>query len=204
MISYKYGLYWVYEESMFMAEVKTEQVIENDSQYFTEMSDALRTIWKTIIYCIVGWAMFCFGIGLMRYDVEVLKTPIMMILGMFVVAWPSLKSLRRGAGIRGLFNYEYIIETTYADGHKTKTSDFSGTLVSKIVLFFVLVALGIIITPIRLIIAFVHYKSAQKASGQPKQAFTSDALFPIVIGLAAFVLMIVLSAVICNIIAAIK
>lgn len=171
------------------------QLTQGEELALDKMAEGLKQIWIMVAFCIVGWALVCFGFSLMQSNVGVLNTPLVFILGFIVIAIPSLMALAK-KGVGGLFNFEYVTETTYADGHKTRTTDFAGTGVMKIVLFILVVILGVIITPLRVLKSAFGYKKAQKYLGIEKQDFVLSVRFPVIVGLAAFVLLIIISSIV--------
>ena len=90
--------------------------VENEA--LNKMSHGLKEIWKIIIFCCVGWLMITVGIKF---------TPLIAILGALVISVPSVIAVRK-YGFKNIFNYDYQIVTTYADGHKTYDVDLGGKL----------------------------------------------------------------------------
>ena len=90
--------------------------VENEA--LNKMSHGLKEIWKIIIFCCVGWLMITVGIKF---------TPLIAILGALVISVPSGIAVRKD-GFKNIFNYDYQIVTTYADGHKTYDVDLGGKL----------------------------------------------------------------------------
>lgn len=155
-----------------------------------------KKIWTLIGFFIVGWIITTLGFALMNTFVDVLKTPIMFILGMVVLAFPSIKLVWAGARLRELFNTDYIIVTTYADGHQTKEYDTTSNMIWKIIYLIIAIALGVVITPIRVLLALLKYNKVQKEIGITNPSFTEKAWFPLIVTGAVFILMIIISSII--------
>ena len=157
-------------------------VIENET--LEKMSRGLKEIWKIIIFCCVGWLLITVGMKI---------TPFLAILGALVISVPSVVSVRRH-GIKNIFNYDYVIETTYRDGHKTYDVDLGGKLGLMVVQLFLTVFVGVILTPVRYIAYCIKFHlGCKKLNWKPE--FKLGILFPTAVGAGAFVLGLILASV---------
>ncbi|MBR5552974.1 MAG: hypothetical protein IKV98_03895 [Clostridia bacterium] len=157
-------------------------VTENEA--LEKMSHGLREIWKIIIFCCVGWLLITVGLKI---------TPLLAVAGALVISIPSVISVRKH-GIKNIFNYDYVIETTYKDGHKTYDVDLGGKLGMMVVQLILTVFVGVILTPIRYVAYCIQYNSnCKKLNWKPE--FKFGILFPTVVGIGVFVLGIILTSV---------
>ena len=156
--------------------------MENDA--LDKMSHGLKEIWKIIIFCCVGWFLITVGLKI---------TPLLAVVGALVISVPSVISVRRH-GFKNIFNYDYVIETTYADGHKTYDVDLSGKLGLMVLQLFLTIFIGIVLTPIRYIAYCIKFNAnCKKLNWKPE--FKVGVLFPTVVGLGVFVLGFILMSV---------
>ncbi|MBR5943266.1 MAG: hypothetical protein IKZ81_08010 [Clostridia bacterium] len=155
-----------------------------------------RNLWRQVILFCVGIFVAALGFALMQSFVGVLNTPLVMILGVVIMAFPTIATVW-AHGFGAMFNTEYIIETTYADGHKERSADFSTTGVFRIVTLIIAIMIGAIVTPIRLQIALLKYKFAISKSGE-KVPFVKGALFPFLLMVVVAVLSLVIALAITN------
>ena len=163
-------------------ETKILSVTENAA--LDKMAHGLKEIWKIIIFCCLGWLLITVGLKI---------TPILAIAGALVISIPSVISVRRH-GIKNIFNYDYVIETTYKDGHKSYDVDLGGKLGLMVIQLFLTVFIGVVLTPIRYIAYCFKYKSACKTLNW-KPEFKFSVLLPTIVGLGVFVLGIILVSV---------
>lgn len=155
---------------------------ENDA--LKKMSHGLKEIWKIIIFCCIGWLLITVGLKI---------TPLLAILGALVISVPSVISVRRH-GFKNIFNYDYVIETTYADGHKTYDVDLGGKLGLMVIQLFLTIFVGVVLTPIRYVAYCLKFNAnCKKLNWKPE--FKFGILFPIVVGIGVFVLGIILASV---------
>lgn len=156
--------------------------VENEA--LDKMSHGLREIWKIIIFCCVGWLLITVGLKI---------TPLLAIVGALVISLPSVIAVRR-YGFKNIFNYDYVIETTYADGHKTYDVDLGGKLGMMVLQLFLTIFVGIVLTPIRYIAYCLKFNAGcKKLNWKPE--FKLGILFPTVVGASVFVLGIILTSV---------
>ncbi len=156
--------------------------VENEA--LEKMSHGLKEIWKIIIFCCVGWLLVTVGLKI---------TPLLAIVGALVISVPSVISVRRH-GFKNIFNYDYVIETTYADGHKTYDVDLGGKLGMMFVQLILTIFIGIVLTPIRYVAYCLKFNaSCKKLNWKPE--FKQGILFPTVVGIGVFVLGLVLVSV---------
>lgn len=148
------------------------------------MSHGLKEIWKIIIFCCVGWLLITVGLKI---------TPLLAVVGALVISVPSVVAVRR-YGFKNIFNYDYQIVTTYADGHKTYDVDLGGKLGLMVVQLFLTIFVGVVLTPIRYIAYCIRFNAnCKKLDWKPE--FKQGILFPTVIGVGVFVLGLVLVSV---------
>ncbi|MBR6563290.1 MAG: hypothetical protein IKK70_05065 [Clostridia bacterium] len=160
------------------------QFSEQENEALEKMSLGLKEIWKIIIFCCVGWILVCIG----------MKTnPLFAVIGALVVSVPSVICVRR-YGIKGVFNYDYVIETTYADGRKTYDHDLGGKLGMMVIQLFATIFIGVILTPIRYVVYCLKFNSGcRKLNYKPE--FKLGILFPTVVGIGTFVLGLILASI---------
>ncbi len=168
-----------------MNEQMNEQKLNStENNALEKMSHGLREIWKIIIFCCIGWLLITVGLKI---------TPLLAIVGALVISIPSVISVRRH-GIKNIFNYDYVIETTYKDGHKTYDVDLGGKLGLMVLQLFLTVFIGIVLTPIRYIAYCIKFNAnCKKLNWKPE--FKLGTLFPTVVGAGVFVLGIILASV---------
>lgn len=156
--------------------------MENDA--LEKMSHGLKEIWKIIIFCCIGWLLITVGLKI---------TPLLAIVGALVISIPSVISVRRH-GFKNIFNYDYVIETTYSDGHKTYDVDLGGKLGLMVLQLFLTIFVGVVLTPIRYISYCLKFNAnCKKLNWKPE--FKVGILFPTVVGIGVFVLGIILASV---------
>lgn len=156
--------------------------MENDA--LEKMSHGLKEIWKIIIFCCIGWLLITVGLKI---------TPLLAIVGALVISIPSVISVRR-YGFKNIFNYDYVIETTYSDGHKTYDVDLGGKLGLMVLQLFLTIFVGVVLTPIRYISYCLKFNAnCKKLNWKPE--FKVGILFPTVVGIGVFVLGIILASV---------
>ncbi len=156
---------------------------ENES--LDKLSHGLKEIWKIIIFCCIGWLMVCIG----------MKTnPIFAVIGALIVSIPSVISVKR-YGFKNIFNYDYQIETTYSDGNKRYDADLGGKLGMLFIQLILTIFIGVVVTPIRYIAYCIQFNAnCKKLNWKPE--FKFGVLLPTIVGVAAFVLGIILTSVI--------
>ena len=160
----------------------TLNTLENEA--LEKMSHGLKEIWKIIIFCCIGWLLITVGLKI---------TPLLAVAGALVISVPSVISVRRH-GLKNIFNYDYVIETTYADGHKTYEVDLGGKLGLMVVQLFLTIFVGVVLTPIRYIAYCVKFQAnCKKLNWKPE--FKRGILFPTAVGAGVFVLGIILTSV---------
>ena len=156
--------------------------VENEA--LDKMSHGLKEIWKIIVFCCIGWLLITVGLKI---------TPLLAVAGALVISLPSVISVRRH-GIKNVFNYDYVIETTYADGHKTYDVDLGGKLGLMVFQLFLTIFIGIVLTPIRYIAYCIKFSAnCKKLNWSPE--FKFGILFPTVVGAGVFVLGFILMSV---------
>ena len=168
-----------------MSEQMYEQKLnEKEDQMLDKMSRALREIWKIIVFCCIGWLLVCIG----------MKTnPLFALVGALVISVPSVICVRRH-GIKNIFNYDYVIETTYRDGRKTYDVDLGGKLGLMVIQLFATIFIGVVLTPIRYVVYCLKFNSNCKQLNF-KPEFKLGVLFPTVVGVSTFIVGIVLGSI---------
>lgn len=162
-------------------QMQEQQLNEQESQALDKLSLALKEIWKIIVFCCVGWLLVCIGMKI---------NPLFAVVGALVVSVPSVICVRRH-GIKGIFNYDYVIVTTYRDGHKTYDADLGGKLGLLVIQLFATIFIGVVLTPIRYIVYCVKFHSTCRQLNY-KPEFKLGILLPTVVGLSTFVVGIIL------------
>lgn len=161
-----------------------QQLSEKENQALDKMTKILKEIWKIVIFCCVGWILICVG----------MKTnPLFAVIGALVVAIPSVICVRK-YGIKNIFNYDYVLVTTYRDGHKTYDADLGGKLGMMVIQLFATIFLGVVLTPIRYVVYLIKFNSACKELNF-KPEFKESWLFPTVVGVGTFIVGIILASV---------
>ena len=155
-----------------------------EDEALEKMSHGLKEIWKIIIFCCIGWVLVTVGLKF---------TPLLAVVGALVISVPSVISVRKH-GFKNIFNYDYVIETTYRDGHKTYDVDLGGKLGLMFIQLILTIFVGIILTPIRYIAYCIKFNSnCKKLNWKPE--FKLGILFPTAVGAGVFVLGIILASV---------
>lgn len=161
-----------------------EELNSMEMETLEKMSRGLKEIWKIIIFCCVGWLLITVGLKI---------TPFLALAGALVISIPSVICVRRH-GIKNVFNYDYVIETTYRDGHKTYNADLGGKLGLMFLQLILTIFLGIILTPIRYIAYCIKFNaSCKKLNWKPE--FKLGILLPTIVGVGVFVLGLILASV---------
>ena len=161
-----------------------QQLSEKENQLLDKMDRGLKEIWKIIIFCCLGWLLVCIG----------MKTnPLFALVGALIVSVPSVICVRR-YGFKGIFNYDYVIETTYSDGSKRYDVDLGGKLGMLVIQLFLTIFIGVVLTPIRYVVYCLKFNSACKQLNF-KPEFKLGVLFPTVVGLSVFVVGIILGSI---------
>ena len=161
-----------------------EELDSMEMETLEKMSRGLKEIWKIIIFCCVGWLLITVGLKI---------TPFLALAGALVISIPSVICVRRH-GIKNVFNYDYVIETTYRDGHKTYNVDLGGKLGLMFLQLILTIFLGIILTPIRYIAYCIKFNaSCKKLNWKPE--FKLGILLPTIVGVGVFVLGLILASV---------
>ena len=156
--------------------------VENEA--LEKMSHGLKEIWKIIIFCCVGWLLITVGLKI---------TPRLAIAGALVISVPSVICVRK-YGFKNIFNYDYQIVTTYADGHKTYDADLGGKLGLLFLQLVLTIFVGVVLTPIRYIAYCIRFNaSCKKLDWKPE--FKQGIMLPTVVGIGVFVLGLILASV---------
>lgn len=156
--------------------------VENEA--LEKMSHGLKEIWKIIIFCCVGWLLITVGLKI---------TPLLAIAGALVISVPSVICVRK-YGFKNIFNYDYQIVTTYADGHKTYDADLGGKLGLLFLQLVLTIFVGVVLTPIRYIAYCIRFNaSCKKLDWKPE--FKQGIMLPTVVGIGVFVLGLILASV---------
>ena len=165
-------------------QMENQELNAMENEALEKMSHGLKEIWKIIIFCCVGWLLITVGLKI---------TPLLAIVGALVISVPSVISVRR-YGFKNIFNYDYVIETTYADGHKTYDVDLGGKLGLMVVQLFLTIFVGVVLTPIRYVAYCIKFNANCKQLNW-KPEFKLGILFPTAVGAGVFVLGIILMSV---------
>jgi len=168
-----------------MSEQVNDQVLNNiENEALDKMTHGLKEIWKIIIFCCVGWLLITVGIKV---------SIILAVIGALVISVPSVISVRR-YGFKNIFNYDYQIVRTYKDGHKEYDPDLGGKLGMLVLQFFVTIFIGVVVTPIRYIAYCIQFSAnCKKLNWKPE--FKLGILFPTIVGVAVFILGLILTSV---------
>ena len=166
-------------------EILEQQLSEEENLELDKLSLALKEIWKIIVFCCVGWVLVCVGTQ---------TNPLFAVIGALVISVPSVICVRRH-GIKGIFNYDYVIVTTYSDGRKTRDFDLGGKLGMLVIQLFATIFLGVVLTPIRYVVYCLRYHSSCKKLDF-KPAFKLGVLLPTIVGVGTFVIGIILMGII--------
>lgn len=168
-----------------MNEQNLEQELSTvENEVLDKMSHGLKEIWKIIIFCCIGWLLITVGLKI---------TPLLAVVGALVISIPSVICVRR-YGFKNIFNYDYQIVTTYADGHKTYDADLGGKLGLLVVQLFLTIFIGVVLTPIRYIAYCIRFNaSCKKLDWKPE--FKQGIMLPTVVGIGVFVLGLILASV---------
>ena len=164
--------------------MNTQGLNDMENTTLERMSHGLKEIWKIIVFCCVGWLLITVGLKI---------TPLLAIAGALVISVPSVISVRRH-GIKNVFNYDYVIETTYRDGHKSYDVDLGGKLGLMVIQLILTIFVGVVLTPIRYIAYCIKFNAACKRLNW-KPEFKLGILLPTAVGAGVFVLGIVLASV---------
>jgi hypothetical protein len=166
-----------------MSEPNMEQELnEMENEALDKMSHGLKEIWKIIIFCCIGWILVVVGMKV---------NPLVAVAGALVISVPSVIAVRR-YGFKNIFNYDYQIVTTYKDGHKTYDADLGGKMGLLFLQIILTIFVGIILTPIRYIAYCIKFSAnCKKLNWKPE--FKLGILFPTVVGIAVFILGIVVA-----------
>ena len=161
-----------------------QELNATENEALEKMSHGLKEIWKIIIFCCVGWLLITVGLKI---------TPLLAVVGALVISVPSVLAVRR-YGFKNIFNYDYQIVTTYADGHKTYDVDLGGKLGLMVVQLLLTIFVGVVLTPVRYIAYCIKFNAnCKKLNWKPE--FKQGILLPTVIGIGVFVLGLVLASV---------
>lgn len=167
-----------------MSEQMQEQLNEAENTALDKMSHGLKEIWKIIIFCCIGWLLITVGLKI---------TPLLAIVGALVIAVPSVISVRR-YGFKNIFNYDYQIVTTHADGHKTYDADLGGKLGMLVIQLILTILVGVAVTPIRYVAYCIQFSAnCKKLNWKPE--FKLGIWFPTAVGVGVFVLGIILASI---------
>ena len=168
-----------------MSEQNIDQKLNaGENEALEKMSRGLKEIWKIIIFCCVGWLLITVGLKI---------TPFLALAGALVISVPSVICVKR-YGFKNIFNYDYQIVTTYADGHKTYDVDLGGKLGLMVIQLILTVLVGVVITPIRYIAYCIQFNAnCKKLNWKPE--FKLGILFPTIVGVGVFVLGLILASV---------
>ena len=162
----------------------TPELNATENEALDKMSHGLKEIWKIIIFCCVGWLLITVGLKI---------TPLLAIVGALVISVPSVIAVRK-YGFKNIFNYDYQIVTTYADGHKTYEVDLGGKLGMMVIQLILTILVGVVVTPIRYVAYCIKFNAnCKKLNWKPE--FKEGILLPTAIGVGVFVLGIILASV---------
>ena len=101
----------------------------------------------------------------------------------------------RRYGIKNIFNYDYVIETTYSDGSKRYDADLGGKLGMLVIQLFATIFIGVVLTPIRYIAYCIRFNvNCKKLNWKPE--FKFGILFPTVVGIGVFIVGIIVGSII--------
>ena len=161
-----------------------QELNAKENEALDKMSHGLKEIWKIVIFCCVGWLLITVGLKI---------TPFLAVAGALVISVPSVICVRR-YGFKNIFNYDYVIETTYRDGHKTYDVDLGGKLGMMVIQLFLTILVGVVITPIRYVAYVIKFNNGCKQLNW-KPEFKQGILFPTAVGAGVFVLGLILASV---------
>ncbi len=167
-----------------MNEKTNRELNDKENEALEKMSHGLKEIWKIIVFCCVGWLLITVGLKI---------TPFLALAGALVISVPTVVFVRR-YGFKNIFNYDYQIVTTYADGHKTYDADLGGKLGMMVLQLFLTILVGVVLTPIRYVGYCIKFNAnCKKLNWTPE--FKEGIWLPTAIGVGVFVLGIILASV---------
>ena len=165
-------------------QIQEQELNAMENQALDKMSHGLKEIWKIIIFCCVGWLIATISIKTM---------PLLALVGALIISVPSVISVRR-YGFKNIFNYDYQIVTTYADGHKTYDPDLGGKMGMLFIQLILTLLIGFVLTPIRYIAYCIQFSvNCKKLNWNPE--FKMGIWFPTAVGVGVLVLGFILLAV---------
>jgi len=165
-------------------QINEQKLNPSENQALDKMSHGLKEIWKIILFCCVGWILVIIGFK---------TTPLLSLAGALVISVPSVIAVRR-YGFKNIFNYDYQIVTTYADGHKTYDPDLGGKLGMLVLQLFLTILIGVVVTPIRYIAYCIQFMANCKKLGWTPE-FKLGIWFPTAVGAGVFVLGLILMSI---------
>ncbi len=180
---------------------QTEQLEDLELTYH----DVLADLWKRIMFCIIGWAIACIGFVIMDFNTFV--SLIFLLVGVIIVEIPCFKILLIGGGIGAFFastfkDQEVIVK--YNDGRTERYIESAAgerTMV-RFLTWGITLFVGIIATVVNIFKKFGQLRQMQDKENPPKD-WKEKPFAPIVVGLGAFVLGILLSGLTSSVVAAI-
>ncbi len=158
--------------------------------------EAQAKLWEIAIWFAGGYLLGWIALILLR-SVEILGL-ILGLVALVVISYPSTKVVRRN-GFGGIFSESAYVETTYASGKKETSFDGAGTFALIAFKYIAIVLLGIVITPIRLIVYMFKFNKLQKEAGITKPPFKESMWLPPAAAAGAFVAITVIGIIIMNI-----
>ena len=165
-------------------QINNQELNAKENEALDKMSHGLKEIWKIIIFCCIGWLFITIGTK---------TSPLFAVIGALIISVPSVIAVKK-YGFKNIFNYDYQIVTTYSDGSKTYDVDLGGKLGLLVVQLFLTIFIGAILTPIRYICYCIKFNAnCKKLNWKPE--FKLGVLFPTIVGIAIFVLGLILTSV---------
>lgn len=160
----------------------TNQINEVD---VATLLQAKKQLWVLVICCIVGFFMFCMTAAS--------KNVFLPIIGIIIVAFPTILSVRRhGMRCIGMMDYEII--NVYSNGKREVNNDPADNMIGFFFGLLATVVVGVILTPIRYIIYCFKYNGACKRINY-KPEFKDSMWMPTVVGIAGFFLSLIIASI---------
>jgi len=167
----------------------SEERRERVDEYFEKLYD----LWLCIVFCIAGWIVACIGFAMIASnDLGIL----LVVIGVVIVDLPCYKILLAGGSLGSIIGASVgasrIIH--YSDGTKRRDdSAWSAGLAASIFTWLATLVVGVFAIVIRIFKDFIACMSIKK-NEDIKTDIKAAAWLPIAVGLAVFVLGIIISS----------
>ena len=164
-----------------------EENLDDKEQGLMLYENNRKVFQKLVIFCAIGWSLFCFGIGLVFTGTSLGGLGLSLMLGGFLfLSLPFIKKLRAGFGLAALMaGTVYVTTTTYTDGSKKK--EYSSGALAAIVMIIICFFISILIMLINLIKLFFRAgRIVRKYKLKGMIPFKQSIWVPFLIGVGAF------------------